>query len=391
MNPPGAAPSTPLGRVLAVTFLASLGTGVFWHGLAFIAKHGYGFAVADNLRLYVFMGVIYAGSAFTAGRQTRALARVLSPRGVLAVTLALQGGLSLLPVAVDARWALLVTAAAVSWLSALAWPLVESFLTAGRHGPAMRRAISLFNLTWMPAMVVPMVAMAPLLETRAVWAIGGLAITNALALAGVLRFPARPEAHDAAVAAAHVTPRYARLLRSARVLLPLSYLLKAAIAPLLPYRLEAIGVPVEWETTCAATWMAVRVVAVVVMWRLPFWHGRWGTLLLGAASMAGGVAAVILARDLAWMLFGFAALGVGVGVIYYAALYYAMAVGAAEIDAGGTHEGLIGAGYAAGPAAALLGLALGGGPAIVVVVWIALAAGAVPAALPWVAERRRLP
>ena len=44
----------------------------------------------------------------------------------------------------------------------------------------------------------------------------------------------------------------------------------------------------------------------------------------------------------------------GMGVTYYAALYYAMAVGRAEVNAGGTHEAFIGGGYAMGP---LIGLA----------------------------------
>lgn len=42
------------------------------------------------------------------------------------------------------------------------------------------------------------------------------------------------------------------------------------------------------------------------------------------------------------------------GIIYCAALYYAMAVGHADVDAGGKHEASIGLGYGVGP---LCGLA----------------------------------
>ena len=48
--------------------------------------------------------------------------------------------------------------------------------------------------------------------------------------------------------------------------------------------------------------------------------------------------------------------GVGMGAVYYAALYYGLAVGHADVDAGGTHEGLIGVGYCLGPLVALAGV-----------------------------------
>jgi hypothetical protein len=48
------------------------------------------------------------------------------------------------------------------------------------------------------------------------------------------------------------------------------------------------------------------------------------------------------------------------GMVYFSALYYAMSVGHAQVDAGGTHEALIGSGYTIGPLAVLGGLALGG-------------------------------
>ena len=35
--------STPLAAVLALTFVCSMGTGVLWHAVPFIAKHSYDF------------------------------------------------------------------------------------------------------------------------------------------------------------------------------------------------------------------------------------------------------------------------------------------------------------------------------------------------------------
>ena len=53
------------------------------------------------------------------------------------------------------------------------------------------------------------------------------------------------------------------------------------------------------------------------------------------------------------MIAGLAVFGIGHSLIYSAALYYALEVGQAEVQAGGKHEALIGCGYTFGP---LLGL-----------------------------------
>ena len=89
-------------------------------------------------------------------------------------------------------------------------------------------------------------------------------------MAALIWFDPRPGHHDSGVAQAHVGSEYRLLLRSARVLLPLSYVLISAMNPILPYRFEAVGVEVGWETPATATWAIVRVAAFVVMWRMAF-------------------------------------------------------------------------------------------------------------------------
>jgi len=72
----------------------------------------------------------------------------------------------------------------------------------------------------------------------------------------------------------------------------------------------------------------------------------------------------ILARARGVLIVGLAALGLGQGAIYYSAIYYGLAVGKAEIDAGGIHEALVGAGYFVGPLLGLLTLGSGAGPSV---------------------------
>ena len=73
-------------------------------------------------------------------------------------------------------------------------------------------------------------------------------------------------------------------------------------------------------------------------------------------------------------------LGAGIGSAYAAALYYAMEVGDAQVDAGGAHEAMIGIGYMGGPLAALVAVGardVGLIPPERVDAWVLAAVGAV--------------
>lgn len=339
----------PMGAILLLTAVCSLGTGILWNGLAFIVKHDYGYSQRRTLVLYVFIAFVYIVAAFITGRVLIMLRRHISPRTVLACLLAVQTLASAGPGLAKGEWMIWITASVVSITGAMIWPIVESYLAAGRHGRELRASIGWWNVVWTAAVAAALLLMAPLVEHHARFAIVGFSAVNLLGFWPLVRFPSRPGAHDHLDAEGNITSEYPHLLKAARVLLPLSYVLNAGMSPLLPFVFETMGVQAKFETPTAATWTVARVIAVAVMWRVTFWHGRWGTLLMGAVSLAGGFACVVSASHL-WMIFlGLAIFGTGMGVVYYAALYYALTVGRAEVDAGGIHEALIGGGYMLGP------------------------------------------
>ena len=68
------------------------------------------------------------------------------------------------------------------------------------------------------------------------------------------------------------------------------------------------------------------------------------------------------ALGLAAFITGLAGMGAGVAAIYCGALYYALSVGSAEVDAGGKHEAVIGLGYTIGPTLGLVALGLSASP-----------------------------
>lgn len=406
-----ASAATPLWAVNLLTFLASIGTGVMWNGVSFIAKHDYGFEKGQTLCLYFVLGVMYVIGAASTGAVLRRVERWISPRAVLALIFALETIASIGLAAGEKSWTLWLVACSISVLSSWQWPIVESYLTAGRHGRGMRDAIGWWNLWWTTAVAVTLILIAPLmreppfvvhvmgqdLRLAPRLAIVCLGALNAAALVMLIWFGSRPGEHGHEESQAAVNAEYPMLLKAARLLLPLSYVMNSAMSPLLPYLFAKLALPAEWETPVTSTWMWVRVIAMAIMWRLGFWHGRWGTLLMGGVMMTLGFGVIVMAFNIPLMILGLAAFGTGMGVIYYAALYYAMSVGRAEVDAGGTHEALIGVGYAVGPLTGLASLPLADGEqrfnaAVIGLVWLIILGGGAGAAKCWWSARasRRL-
>jgi hypothetical protein len=374
--------------VLIVTFFGSVAGGTFWAGLFFVTAERYRFSALANLTLAVMMGAAYAIAARFAGR----LARGRVPRRVLLASLAICTGAMLLPMAFPASLGALWTGALVGVAaSAATWPVVESYLTAGRHGAEMRSAIGKFNVIWTPATALPLVVLPFVTRASPSGSFAVSAAATALAWLAARGLPHHPAPHEPEAASAAIGAEYPALLRAASWLLPFSYVISATLAPVLPQRLAAVGVGMD-RSFVAAAWMAMRFVVLLTMWRTHYWHGRWGTLAAAGAALGGGLALVLLARTAPMLVAGLLVYGAGMGLTYYASLYYAMAVGHGAVDAGGTFEALIGVGYCVGPLLGIAGHAVAGptraGTATVVLTWMLAAIAARGVVRPYLAARQ---
>lgn len=362
---------SPLWAVLAFTFLGSMGTGVVTSGIYFMTKHAYGFSVAANYMLGLALGVTYTAAALGAGPLLEWVRRArVSTRAALLWILTLMGVVCLLPLGArllspdgaPAVWPIWVLILVYSPLTGLHWPLVESFLSGGRSGAALRSAIGRFNITWSSALVVGMWGIGPLVETRAAEGIALLGLVHFGTIPVIFWMGAEPGRHLEDEHEPHPAV-YRQLLVVFRVLLPASYVVSTALQPYLPSALTRLGVSSQWQAPLAATWTAARMGTFLLLERWQGWHGRWYPAVGGVVLMVSGFALAVLAPQagevagtgagLAMMLLGLAVFGVGMATIYAGALYYAMEVGRAEVSAGGMHEALIGVGYTLGPVCGL--------------------------------------
>lgn len=362
----------PLLAVLAFVFINSLGTGIATNGVYFMTKHAYGFGKMANFALAFLGGVMYIAGAIGAGPLLRILGERfgISTRASLTMVMVLLGVLCVVPLAaapaageVPVAWPMWVLVGLYYPLTGILWPVAESYLSGGRKGPGLRTALGQFNITWSLAVVAASWVMGPRIEKNAPELIAALAVLHLLSIGLLWPMGPEPGRHLAEHHEPH-PPVYTRLLALFRVLLPMSYLVLNALTPFLPTAMTAMGVAVAWQTPMAATWMSGRVLTFLVLERWHGWHGKWWPAVAGVGLLLGGFVAIVLAPFLGdslparvSMIVGLAAFGVGMAGIYTAALYYAMEVQNAEVAAGGTHEALIGIGYAGGP---LCGLAAAG-------------------------------
>ncbi len=372
---PPASPS-PLWAVQSVTILGSLGTGVVTNGVFFIATHACGFSTAMNYALGLLLGVAYIAGAVGVGPTLGRLAArssAVSTRAVLVFLSIAMGLVAIVPQAAawaqggpdGVGWSIWLVVGVYSPLSGAFWPIVESYLSGGRSGDRLRRAVGQFNVVWAVSVLVALWAMGPLLEHRALSVLLWFGSLQILSVGVIMALRREPGAHLPEHHEPH-PPVYVPLLTTFRLLLPTSYYVVSVWSPYAPSVLEKLEVGGAWQTGLAATWMLTRTGVFVLMERWQGWHGRWGTVVVGAGGLVGGIAIALASPSapgglaVPGVVLGLAMLGVANGVIYASALYYAMEVGKGEVGAGGTHEALIGVGFAGGPATGLAATGLVG-------------------------------
>lgn len=360
----------PLRPILTLTFINSLGTGVVTNGIFFLAASAYGLGAAANFALGIVLGITYITGAKAVGPLLAWLRRSPrhSTRNALALILTLCGLLCFVPYAAETlniggAWPAWLLVAAYSPLTGCLWPIVEAYLSGGRREESLRRSLGVFNTTWSASLVLAFWAIGPLVEGRPLEVIAGLGVLHVASVGLVAFLPREPAAHAHDEGHAHPAS-YERLLDAHRLLLPLTYLIVSAMAPYLPTAMATLGIEMAWQTPLAATWLLTRVAGFVWMQHDHRWHGKWAAPALATVAILAGFGLVMLSprigegagREIgvAVLATGLGVLGIGVAAIYTGALYYAMEVGGADVDAGGTHEALIGVGYTLGPG---LGLA----------------------------------
>ncbi|MGC4089130.1 MAG: MFS transporter [Polyangiaceae bacterium] len=344
-----------LRRIYALTFVESLGSVLLQRGLYFYTHDVLGFGDTQNLWLALASGVAYVLGALSSHR----VAERFGERRVLLCTIVGLLGLHLVLMQSSSLWPLMVAYPLVGALQGIKWPLVESFLSAGLSPSELVRKLGRFNVTWAASVPVALVATGQLINSSFSGAFFAAAVgLDALALVLALPLPVRPmhatDSHPERPAEHEVT-RLSRLLSSARWCMLLSYTLLFLLAPLMPAVFASLGIAVGKATAAAAVLDLARLACFACAGAFTAWRGRTSPHIVALACLPLGFVLVLFAPSLLWVLVGEIVFGLAAGFTYSAALYYALLLKNASVDAGGAHESLIGLGFALGPLAGLAG------------------------------------
>lgn len=345
--------------LLLFTFLQSVASSILQRGAFFYTEYELRFTAAQNLTLAVGYGLAYIAGAMN----SRRVVPLFGEKRALILFVVIQGLLTCLLPMCRTLWPLAACLMGTAMVNGMSWPVAESYASAGRDEASTSRAIGFYNLSWSSSVPVAIWISGPLIESIGsglFFVAGALSLTAAAVL--MAKLPAQPPHHheDHPDRPDETTiALYKPLLASGRWSMVASYLLLCVLGPLMPKMFNELGYSATSATLLAGAMDATRAATFFVLMRFPFWHGRRDVLFWAAVLLPASFVLILTSRDMAPILIGEILFGVAEGVAYYAALYYAMVAHNASVDAGGDHESLIGAGFTAGPLAALGGSWLG--------------------------------
>jgi MFS family permease len=352
-----------LVALFVLTFLESIAGTLLQRGLYFYTHEHLGFSQTQNLWVAFGFGATYVVGAFTSHALSK---RTGERRLLLACLLALLAVHSLLAL-FEAPWLLVCGVLTTALVQGAKWPVVESYISAGRPPKQLLPLLSRYNVTWASAGFVAIGFTGAIVGNGVPSLFFWLpALLNFVSILLTFKLPAEPQhldhTHPERPAQSELESLRA-LLGSARWSMTGSYALLYVLAPLMPSILAQLALPVTLATPVASVLDAVRVVTFGALGALGGWHGRRLPMWLTLGALPSGFLLILLGNSLPLVVLGEAIFGVAAGFAYTASLYYALVAENASVDAGGDHEGLIGIGIGLGPLSGLAGQLLVADPA----------------------------
>lgn len=351
-----------LVALFVLTFLESVAATLIQRGLYFYTHENLGFSEAQNLWIAFGFGAVYIGGAFASHGLSLRFGERRVLIGCMTALLALHVVMAIFP----AAWLLIGSVLGTAIVQGAKWPVVESYVSAGRAPKQLLPLLSRYNVTWASAGFVAVGVTGAIVGTGVPSLFFWFpALLNLAAILLALRLPARPQhldhQHPERPAASELSSMRS-LLGSARWSMIASYALLYVLAPLMPSILAQLRLPVTLATPVASVLDAVRMVTFGILGAITSWHGRRAPLWLTLLALPAGFLLIVLGDSLVLVLLGEILFGAAAGFAYTAALYYALVAANASVDAGGAHEGLIGIGIGLGPLSGLAGQLLVGAP-----------------------------
>ena len=349
-----------LRRLLLISFLESFATVCVERGIYFFGTERLQFSDQTNLWLALGFGLAYMSGAMLSHRFARRLREKPQLIAALWAQVLVHLGLALL-------WRrpefIFIGNMTLGFLNGSKWPVIESYIGAGRGTADTARAVGLFNIAWAASVPLALIFAGPVIGSDypqllfvapAVVNVISLFLVRPLSISPMHMPSDHPERPSEAMMF-----RLRNLLTGSQLLLLCSFASMWVLAALMPSIFSVrLGQSIQWSSGLSSLVDMVRFGAFVLLFLYSGWHFRLRYLALSMVGLPLGFFMVLYGPNLSVVLSGEAVFGLAGGLVYFSAMYYAMVVHNAAVEAGGMNEGIIGTGFAIGPAAGLIGLAL---------------------------------
>ena len=150
-----------LGLLLILTILSDVAGVLAIRGVPFLALKALGFGDAGNLLLMLTYGLAYVPAALVSHRVCARLGERRCLAVMVAVETAVFGGTGLFW---DHPASLFACLAVMGFTGGVKWPVLESYVSAGRGGASQAHAIGVFNLAWAGIFPVALFGAGPIID-----------------------------------------------------------------------------------------------------------------------------------------------------------------------------------------------------------------------------------
>ena len=342
----------------------SFATAYYFNYLLFLLRDHHGFGDFQNLTLGAVHGLLFMGSAWLGGRIGQRLGYVM----------ALRIGFSGMAASMALGWAfpglIVQMLAFAGWTITMCftWPNLEALASAGQPSDKLARRVGIYNVVWAGTAAFGYLMggwMVAQLGTGSLYWFP-LAI-HALQAAATFLWPARPTFETAPASKAvmeHTIPltRPAYFQKLAWVANPLSYMAINTLLVMVPGISTRLGLNTPETGTLMSLWYFTRTGAFAILWLWGGWHYRFSWFAWGYGVLIGSFACLMVSSSIPLLIVAQCGFGWATALLYFSSLYYSMDGSETHGVHGGIHEALVGIGIGGGPAISVAAAWLSGNP-----------------------------
>lgn len=356
-----------LWPLYGVEALTSVSANLLLGAIFFYMSHWHGWDMQRNFLLAMGQGMAYAIGALSAAPMTR----MLGGRNLLLAIHVFLSAVTALAAFTGSPPLLVSLVLIFTCVSAAVWPTIEGMVSAGADAHEMSRRVGMYNLVWSSVAAVTLGFSGILIEISPqaffLTAAAFHVLSVALLLAATRRNNgAAPADHGHLEPEPELLRRRTLALWISRLAMPSTFVIGYGLMAMLPSLPVMVELQPAHQTLVSSAWPAARWLAFLLLGMTAWWHTRPRFLLVvifamlvaflaisvGLGRIAGGD--VSFALRVAWIISWEVVLGLAMGVIFAASLYFGMVLSQGSTEHGGYHEALIGLGSAVGPGLAAL-------------------------------------